>query len=173
MTLKELMQGFKPNPDFEGIIQAEDYVLAVSFAERGAHPDTFLVAQEGITEHAGSLNPESSDSRYMRSGKSSSKTGNQRKFSVSGDRFAGDPFQEEMHDHAMKYGTGSTVQKEYVHFCLLTGKGEKGICSILMEEDAAGSAGANSSFKATLSTSKNPDKYLYAALPDEPEDPEG
>lgn len=169
MKLKELMQGFQPKPTFEGIIQAEDYVLAVNFGERGAHPDTFLVAQEGITEHAGSLNPESSDSRYMRSGKSSAKTGNQRKFAVSGDRQAGDPFQEELHSHAIKFGTGTAVQKEYVHFCLLTGKGEKGICSILMEEDATGSAGSNSGFKATLSTSKNPDEYAYEAASEEPE----
>ncbi len=173
MTLKELMQGFTPDPAFEGIVQAEDYVLAVNFGERGAHPDAFLVAQEGITEHPASLNPESSDSRYMRSGKSSSKTGNQRQYALAGDRFAGDPFQDEIHSHKIKFGTGSTVQKEYVHFCLLTGKGEKGICSILMEEDAAGGAGANSSFKATLSTSKNPIEYDYEASPEKPQLPEG
>ena len=44
----------------------------------------------------------------------------------------------------MKYGTGNAVVTNYVYFCLLTGKGEKGQCSIIINSDGSGNAGESS-----------------------------
>ncbi len=54
MKLAELMQGYTPNPDYVGIARADDFVLAINLSGKAdTHPDEYLVAQEGITEHSG------------------------------------------------------------------------------------------------------------------------
>ncbi|MFV0413871.1 MAG: hypothetical protein ACK5L3_11515, partial [Oscillospiraceae bacterium] len=61
MKLSELMTGVTPNPAFEGITTADDYVLAVDFSGAATGPADFIVAQEGITEHSGALSPKTQD----------------------------------------------------------------------------------------------------------------
>ena len=96
------------------------------------------------------------------SGTSTTKTGTTRSFAVSGDRFAGDDFQDALLDHALKYGTGQSVIKKYVYFNMLTGKGEQGSISIAVEDDNSGEAGSNASWSATLTARGTPQEDTYS-----------
>lgn len=162
MTLSELMNGKTPNADFEGFSTADDMVLAIDFTGEATNPGQYIVAQEGITEQSGSLSAQTQDSQYLRTGQVTTKTGTSRSFTVSGDRYHGDAFQDAILSHAVKYGTGQAVIKPYVYFNLLTGKGEQGKISIAVEDDLSGAAGENASFSATLTSTVKPTEYTYA-----------
>lgn len=160
MKLSELMAKTTLRPDFSGIVTADDYVLAVGFGDK-EDPDDYLVAQEGVTEHSGSLAANTAESTYIRSGKQTTKTGTTRTFNVTGDRYCGDPFQDALLGHGIKYGTGQDVIKPYVYLNRITGKGETGLVSIVVDEDPSGAAGANAGFKATLTAKGTPEEYTY------------
>ena len=162
MKLSELMKNVKPDASFSGIITADDFVLAIGFGEAKAVGD-YLVAQGGITEQSGSLEAVTSESTDLRSGTTETKTGTKRTFTVAGDRMVGDELQDALLDHDIKYGTGQTVVKPYVYFCMLTGKGEKGYLSIKIEDDPSGEVGGNAGFTAALAASGTPQKYTWAA----------
>lgn len=163
MLLSELMKDIVPKPAFAGATTADDYILAIDLAATPAsNPSGYFVAQEGITEHSGSLNAQTQESQYIRSGKVTTRTGAQRQFKVAGDRHIGDAFQDGLLAHKIKYGTGQSVIKDYVYFNILTGIGEKGQVSISVEDDPSGGAGANASFTATLSTRSTPEEYTYS-----------
>ena len=162
MTLKDLMKGKTPRPEFEGFSTADDMVLAIDFSNSGsADPNDFVVAQNGITEQSGQLEAQTQDSQYLRTGKVSTKTGTSRSFTVNGDRYNGDAFQDAILSHAIKFGTGQSVIRPYVYFNILTGKGERGIISIAVEDDLSGAAGENASFSATLTSTVLPTEYTY------------
>lgn len=161
MKLSDLMAEVTLKPNFAGIVTADDYVLAVGLGGE-EDPDDYLVAQEGVTEHSGSLSANTAESTYIRSGKQTTKTGTTRTFSVTGDRYCGDPFQDALLGHTIKYGTGQDVIKPYVYFNRITGKGEEGLVSIVVDEDPSGAAGANAGFKATLTAKGTPKEYTYA-----------
>jgi len=162
MKLSELMQGKTPVPAFEGFSTADDMVLAIDFTGAAVHPDDYTVAQTGITEQSGALSAQTQDSQYLRTGQVTVKTGTSRSFSVTGDRYNSDAFQDAILAHELKYGTGQAVIKPYVYFNLLTGKGEKGSVSIVVENDLAGAAGDNASFSASLTSTRKPDEYSYS-----------
>lgn len=163
MTLAELMTGKTPDPEFEGFSTADDMVLAIDFTGSATHPDEYIVAQNGITEQSGALEAQTQDAQYLRTGQVTTKTGTSRSFTVSGDRYNGDAFQDAILAHSLKYGTGQAVIKKYVYFNLLTGKGEQGSVSIAIEDDLSGAAGENASFSATLTSTELPKEYTYAA----------
>ena len=50
----------------------------------------------------------------LRAGQNTMKTGTQRSFSVTGDRYVGDEAQDYCLAHATKYGTGNKVVTDYV-----------------------------------------------------------
>lgn len=160
MKLSELMDGLELIPEYRGIVTADDYVLAVGFGD-AATPGDYLVAQEGVTEHSGAMSAQTSESTYIRGGTQSTKTGTTRTITVSGDRFAGDAFQDALLAHTLKYGTGQAVIKPYVYFCQITGKGEQGFVSIVIDEDPSGAAGSNAGVKATLTARGTPKEYFY------------
>lgn len=162
MKLSDLMAAAVLQPTFTGEVTADDYVLAVGF-ENETNPDDYLVAQERITEHSGSMSAETAENTYIRGGKQSTKTGTTRAFNVTGDRYCGDAFQDALLSHEIKYGTGQAVVKPYVYFNRITGKGEKGLVSIVVDEDPNGAAGANAGFKATLTAKGTPAEYTYTA----------
>ena len=165
-TLTEFMASRSPDPSYAALTAdtTDAYVLAVNLAEpAAAEPAGYIVADEGITEHSGSLNPQSTDVQYVHSGLRSSKTGNQRQFALAGDRFSGDAFQDAVLAHSMKYGVGNAIIRDYVYFNALTGKGEKGKIAIMVEDDTAGAAGENASFSATLYAQGKPEEYSYTA----------
>ncbi|MEG0304360.1 MAG: hypothetical protein RR576_01400 [Oscillospiraceae bacterium] len=168
MKLSELMKGFTPSPNFKGVATAEDYILAVDFSGTAAKPNDYLVAQEGITEHSGSLNPQTKDNQFIRGGMQTRKTGNQRSFKLAGAIYIGDEFQDALNAHTLKYGQGEAVIKKYVYFNMLTGKGEQGKVSIMVEDDPSGTAGENAGVSATLSAIGTPTEYIYTAAPSTP-----
>jgi hypothetical protein len=163
MTLSELMAGKTPEAAFEGFSTADDMVLAIDFAGTASDPNTYTVAQTGITEQSGALSAQTQDAQYLRTGQVTTKTGTSRSFTVNGDRYNSDPFQDALLAHDLKYGIGQTVVKSYVYFNMLTGKGEQGKVSIVVEDDLSGAAGENASFSATLTSTVKPTDYTYAA----------
>lgn len=163
MKVSELMKGITPDEKFAGIVTAGDMVLAIDFTGNAAGPGEYIVADEGVTEQSGALEATNADSTYLRSGNTSTKTGTKRTFTVTGDRFAGDPFQDELLAHALKFGIGQKVIKPYVYFNMLTGKGEQGKLSIAVENDNSGKAGENAAWSATLTSRGTPSEYTYSA----------
>lgn len=161
MKLSALMAEAVLQPTFTGVVTADDFVLAVGF-ENETDPNEYLVAQEGITEHSGAMSANTAENAYIRGGKQTTKTGTTRAFNVTGDRYCGDPFQDALLSHEIKYGTGQEVIKPFVYFNRITGKGEKGLVSIVVDEDPNGAAGANAGFKATLTAKGTPAEYTYA-----------
>ncbi|MCL2670524.1 MAG: hypothetical protein FWF10_00615 [Clostridiales bacterium] len=162
MTVAELMTGKTPNPAFEGFATADDMVLAIDFTGEATNVNDYLVAQIGITEASGTLNAQTQTSQYLRTGEVTTKTGTSREFTISGDRYVGDGFQDALLSHKLKYGTGQAVVKPYAYFNLLTGKGEKGNGSIVVGDDLGGAAGSNAGLTATLTSTVKPDEYTYA-----------
>ena len=163
MKLSELMANHTPNAAYEGFVTNDDFVLAVDCSENGsADVSDYAVAQLGVTGLDANLNPVTQDKTYIRAGQSTMKTGNQRSFTVSGDRYVGDEFQDFALSHAIMYGTGQTVIRDYVYFCLLNGKGEKGAASIIVNSDGSGSAGASAEVDIEIrKASAQPTEYTY------------
>lgn len=126
MTLSELMAGYTPNPDFTGFVTNDDFVLAVDTTDtQDAEESAYAVVQSGIEGLDSSMNPVTVDKQYIRAGQSTTKTGTQRTFSISGDRYVGDDFQDFAFSHKIKYGTGEDVNVNYVYFNLKTGKAKR------------------------------------------------
>lgn len=166
MKLSELMKNHTPQADFEGFVTNDDFVLAVDCSEAGdaADPGEYAVVQMGVTGLDAQMNPVTQDKQYIRAGQSTTKTGTQRSFAVSGDRYVGDAFQDFALSHRMKYGTGSTVIRGYVYFCVLNGKGEQGRASIIVNSDGAGSAGESAEIDIEIKKAgEQPAAYTYAA----------
>ena len=95
----------------------------------------------GVEGLDANLNPVTSEKTYIRAGKSTLKSGTARSFAVSGDRYIGDPAQDFMLSHAMKYAGGNAAVTNYVYFCMLNGKGEKGQVSVIVNSEGGGNAG--------------------------------
>ncbi len=165
MKLSELMNGHTPSADFEGYVTADDMVLAIDIsAEQKAAVGDYAVVQVGIEGVDPSLNSETKDKQYLRSGKSSTKTATQRQFKISGDMYIGDEAQDFMLSHKMKYGTGQTVIVNYVFFNMLTGKGEKGQATVAVNSDGSGNSGDNAGIDIQLSkVGAAPEEYTYSA----------
>ena len=165
MKLSELMKGLTPNPKFAGFVTADDMVLAIdTTTEQTAEVDDYEVLQLGISGIDPALNSETKDTQYIRSGKSTTKTGTQRTFSITGDHYVGDEAQDFLLSHKMKYGTGQSVIINYVFFNALTGKGEKGKATVAVNSDDSGNAGDNAGIEIQLSKSGTaPEEYTYQA----------
>jgi len=164
------MAGLTPNADFEGFVTNDDMVLAVDCSADGkADIGDFAVAQMGVTGLDANLNPITQDKTYIRAGQSTMKTGNQRAFKVSGDRYVGDTFQDFALSHAIMYGTGSAVIRRYVYFCLLNGKGETGQASIIVNSDGSGNAGESAAVDIEIKKSSSaPEEYTYTPAVEPP-----
>lgn len=167
MKLSELMKGHTPAPTFEGFVTNDDFVLAVDCSVDGkaTTPADYAVVQMGVSGLDAQLNPVTQDKQYIRAGQSTTKTGNQRSFAVSGDRYVGDTFQDFALGHAMKYGTGNAVIRDYVYFCILNGKGEQGKVSIIVNSDGSGDAGESSEIDIELRKAGDaPTEYTYSSV---------
>ena len=165
MTLTELMTGKTPSASFEGFVTNDDWVLAVDIAETPSESvGAYVVAQMGVAGLDAQMNPITQDKQYIRSGQSTTKTGMQRTFKVTGDRYIGDEFQDYCFGHAVKYGTGNAVVVPYVYFNILNGKGEKGKASIIVNSDGSGNAGESSAVDIDVKkTGDMPTEYTYTA----------
>lgn len=162
MTVSQLMQGRTPNANYTGWIVNDDWVLAVDISGGNAEVKDYVVAQMGVAGLDAQLNPVTQDKQYIRAGQSTTKTGTQRTFKVSGDRYVGDAFQDFCFSHAIKYGVGNAVVVPYVYFNILNGKGEKGYVSIIVNSDGAGDSGESSSIDIELKKAgEQPAEYTY------------
>lgn len=164
MTLTELMKGRTPSPDFEGFVTNNDFVLAMDCTPDGsaADPGAYAVVQLGVTGLDAQLNPVTQEKQYIRAGTSTTKTGTQRSFKVSGDRYVGDAFQDLALSHAVKYGVGNAVIRPYVYFCILNGKGERGRASIIVNSDASGNADESAGIDVEIKKAgEAPEEYTW------------
>ncbi len=169
MKLSALMTNANINPDFEGFVTNDDFVLALDCGETPATDFSaagdFAVVQMGVAGLDSNLNPITQDKIYIRSGQSTAKTGNQRSFSITGDKYVGDEFQDFALSHNIKYGTGQTVVRKYVYFNIVTGKGEQGECCIIINSDGSGEAGNSAEIDIELKKSGSaPAEFDYSTL---------
>lgn len=166
MTVKEALTaaGITPNPEYTGIETSDDFILGIQTESTGQEtPDKFIVVQEHVTEHSAAVNATSTDTAYIRTGPASTKTGAQRQFTINGERFAGDPFQDFALSNKIKFGTGQDVVVQYVYFSLRTGKGEQGTATLVVSADASGAANAPAGFSCALNATAKPKEYTYSA----------
>ena len=165
MKLSELMTGVTPNATYEGWVTNDDFVFAIDTnpsAEAKTSEKDYAVVQIGIQGLDAQMNPITQDKTYIRAGQSTMKTGTQRSFSMSGDRYVGDDAQDYIFGHAIKYGTGQKVITNYVYFNMLTGKGEKGQVSIIVNSDGGGNAGESSAVDVEFrKVGATPEEYTY------------
>ena len=162
MTVQELMEGISVDPNLEGIATADDMVFGIDFASIPTDdPLTYLVAQLGISEVSGALSGQTQSATYLRAGEVTTKTGTSKAFTLSGDRYRMDDFQEAILAHDLKWGRGVSVVKPYVYFDMLTGKGERGKVAITIEGDFANGAGSNGGISGTLNVQGTPTEYTY------------
>lgn len=151
MLLKDLFKDITLSLSFEGWVTADNMVLAVDVSkEQNADVDDYAVAQMGLKSTSGSLNPEEKTNSYIRAGKSTTKTGNQRTVGFDADRYKGDAFQDFALSHEMKYAIGDKAVVNYAYFDNLTGKGEKGTATLIIDTDASGNAEENLSVSGSL-----------------------
>ena len=146
------MAGRTPSASFEGFATADDMVLAVDCsATQDADVGDYAVVQVGTKSVTASLNPETTTSAYIRAGKSDTKTGNQRTISFELDKYHGDEFQD--YADSIKYATGQAAIVNYVYFSMLTGKGEKGQATLVLDTDGSGNAEQNLAISGSLNKS--------------------
>lgn len=163
MTVSELMTGITVDPDFEGWVTADDMVLAVDITGTAATVGDYVVVQVGVKTVDASMNAEKKTNAYIRAGKSTTKTGTQRTFAIDADRYIGDDFQDYALSHAVKYGVGQACVVPYAYFDRLTGKGEKGKASIIVDTDGSGAAEENSGISISLEKSGDaPVAFTYS-----------
>lgn len=164
MKVSELMAGYTPDDEVEGFATNDDWVLAVGIGETTSEKD-YTVVQQGIAGLDPQMNPVTQDKQYIRTGLSTSKTGTQRTFAITGDRYIGDAFQDYCFGINIAHGVGQKVVVPYIYFSILTGKGEKGTVSIIDNSDGGGNAGENSSISIDLrSVGTAPTEYTYSAV---------
>ncbi len=159
--LKEL--GITPGSKDAMEIMTDDYILAFKTAASQNAPGDYIVCQDCVTEHSGSINSTTQDKQYIRKGNVTIKTGAQRTFNITGDRKHGDAWQDWVFGLDMLFGTGSKVITEYVWFNLYTGEGETGRASVIVTSDAANGAGNNAGFTVNVNGVEKPKTYTYSA----------
>lgn len=165
MTVKEVLtkKGITPDPEYTGVEMADDFVLAIQTEASQADVNDWIVCQDFVRSHTGTINAQTEDATYIRTGTSTLKASAQRTINIQGDRFPGDPFQDFVLSHKIKYGTGQDCIVEYVYFSLRTGKGEKGQASLVVTADAEGDAGKKATFTVSMPAVSTPDEYTYTA----------
>lgn len=163
ITVDDLMKDKTPSVDYAGYTIADDYILAIDIS---GNPDTlpndYAVVRTAFSTLESSLNSITVDKQYFGEGQSTTKTGTQRTFAMGGDRKIGDGAQDFILSHKIKYGTGNTVVVPYVYFNMLTGIGEKGLLSIIVNNDGSGSAGESAAIDVQFSKiGEMPEEYTY------------
>lgn len=167
MTLSNLMANYTPDPDFTGIVNTDDYVLAIDpdpTATEATADSAYLVVEKGIEGQDAQLNGETSNKKYLRAGTSTIKTGQQRTFSISGDRYVGDEAQDYL--IGTKHAHGNDCITNYLFIDVKTGKGEKGQVSIIVNSDGSGNAGSPATIGVDLKQfgALTDKEYVYSAV---------
>lgn len=171
MKLSELMSGKTPDANYEGWVTNDDMVFAIDLTPTATPattpattPADYVVVQMGIEGLDAQMNPVTQDKQYIRAGQSTTKTGVQRTFKVTGDRYIGDDAQDYIFKHDILYSAGNKAVTNYIYFNILTGKGEKGQVSIIVNSDGAGNSGENAAIDVEFKKiGEQPTEYTYSA----------
>lgn len=164
MTVAETIAkvGITPSADYTGVETADDFVFAICRPEDTAEKVTaWIVCADHVKEHSGAINASTSDDVFIRTGTVTTKGATQRTLAVNGNRCVGDPFQDFLLSHKIRYGSGSDVIVPYVYFSLRTGKGEKGSCALVLTSDVGGSAGGAATFACDVKGIGTPAEFDY------------
>lgn len=166
MLLSTLMTDITPNPVYTGWTTNDDMVFAINLDPTAVTPTeiaAYAVVQLGIEGLDAQLNPMMTEKAYIRAGQSSIKTGNQRTFKLSGDRYFGDAAQDYCCAFGVAQGKGNACITDYVYFNILTGKGEKGQVTIIVNSDGSGNAGESAGLDIEFKKiGSAPTEYTYA-----------
>lgn len=164
MLLKEYMAKVAA-AEATGEYVGRDMVLAVDCTPEGdaATPGDYAFVGVHIEDVGAALNPKSEDRSYVLEGDSTMKTSTQRTFTVTGDRYISDAFQDFCCSAAIKFGSGSAVQRNYVYFHSGTKTGEQGLLTILVNKDGGAGASNPAEFEVEMKSSGSPTTYTYAA----------
>ena len=137
-------------------------VLAINCSEE-ANTDvgSYTVVANHIENHGASLSAKTVDKSYIGEGDMTLKMSTQRTFTVTGQLLRGDPFHDFINSHAIKYGVGSDVQKDYVYFDPGTKSGEKGQVTISVNKDGAGAASDPGDIDVSLAVIGTPEEFTY------------
>lgn len=175
MILKDVIAEIGiPDPSFIGIVTNDDNILAIDISkDQKAKIDDYAVVQGAIEGVDAQVNATTSDKTYLRAGLSSTKTGTQRTFKITGDRHIGDEFQDYALSLDIVYGVGEKVVVPYVWFNALTGKGETGKVSIMVNSDGSGKAGETAGIDIELKkTGGMPAAFAYPSNSSPEPDPD-
>ena len=165
MTVKEALAaaGITPSEGYTGVETTDNFILGVQTEATGQEtPDLYTVVQEHVTEHSAAINASTTDTAYIRTGTVTTKTGAQRQFTINGERFMGDAFQDFALSNKMLFATGQDAVVKYVWFSLRTGKGETGEAVLIVSSDASNAANNPAGFSCNLNAVGKPAEYTYA-----------
>lgn len=76
----------------------------------------------------------------------------------------GDPAQDFLLSHKVKFGSGTEVVFPYIYFSAKTGKGEKGAAAFIVNADASGSASNSAGFACDVKGVGVPAEFNYLTL---------
>ena len=155
MTLSEYISAAQTAAAETGERTGRQMVLAVDCSSSGdATVANYAVVANHIENHGAALSPKTADKSYIGEGDSTLKTGTQRTF---------DTFHDFVCSHAIKYGVGSAVQRNYVYFDPGTGEGESGKVTIIVNKDGAAGASDPADLDVRLAVVGIPSEYTYSA----------
>lgn len=164
MTLSEYISAAQAAAAETGERTGRQMVLAVDCSSSGdATVANYAVVANHIENHGAALSPKTADKSYIGEGDSTLKTGTQRTFDVTGQLLRGDTFHDFVCSHAIKYGVGSAVQRNYVYFDPGTGEGESGKVTIIVNKDGAAGASDPADLDVRLAVVGIPEEYEYSS----------
>lgn len=164
MTLSTYMAAVASSVADEGERTGRQMVLALDCSENGdADVANYAVVANHIENHGASLNPKTADKSYIGEGDSTLKMSTQRTFDITGQLLRGDDFHDFINAHAIKFGVGSTVQRNYVYFDPGTGEGEKGVVTVIVNKDGAAAASDPADIDVRLAACGMPEEYTYSS----------
>jgi len=163
MKLSEYMAAVAASVSATGERTGRQMVLAVDCSTDGdATVANYAVVANHIENHGAALNAKTVDKSYIGEGDSTLKTSTQRTFNVTGQLLRGDEFQDFVTSHAIKYGVGTEIVRNYVYFDPGTGDGEEGQLAIIVNNDGAAAASDPADIDITLAVAGTPDEYTYS-----------
>lgn len=122
MTVSETLaalktkKGIVPSADYTGTEKADDFIFAIQTdAATQTKESDWVVFAERVKEHSGALNASTEDVAYIRAGTVTEKGETQRTFSLNGNRCVGDPAQDFLLSHKIKFGSGTEVVFPYIY----------------------------------------------------------
>lgn len=166
MTVTELMNAadVTPAPDtYAGEVKTNFMILGIAVEGTEADPTKYAVAAAHIKNLGAEIDASTEDSNYLYEGKFTTRIDARRTFSLEGKRIVGDEFQDWACSHAVKFGTGNDVIRDYVYFNALTGEGEKGRLTINVTKDGSGEANNSADFACSAFSNGAPEAYTYSA----------